>query len=343
MQLFNTNGIDSPANREIWGGNTTNLIELNNVKYMWAVKLYKQMRQDFWIPEKVDLSTDVTTISELTDNEREAYKGTIGYLVFLDSIQVSNLPYLMKNVTAPEVKIVFTEQLSQESLHAASYQYLIETLFSENEREEIYDYWRTDEFLKQRCERIAALFQSFINTPSEENHLYALMGDYLLEGLFFYNGFNFFYSLASRGLMTFTKNMIQLINRDEKSHVYFFQQLLKEYFDANNILAKPRAIAQLNTIVQDMVEEEIKWSNHILGDHILGVSKNSIDTYTKFRANNLLKNIGMTELYPEVKINPYKHLEKMADIGSEANAKANFFDSTITTYVQAETLSDWDF
>lgn len=343
MELFNVYASDSPANREIWHGESTNLIQLNRVKYQWATKLYDQMRTDYWVAHKVDLSTDVTGINLLTAEELNAFKGTLGYLVFLDSMQVTNLPYLMANVTAPEIRLCFAEQLAQEGEHARSYQYVVETLFPEEERNSIYDYWRKDKFLQSRCEHIALLFQEFIDQPNEQNYLFALVGDYLLEGLFFYNGFNFFYAIASRGLMTFTKNIIQLINRDEKNHVYFFQQLLKEYFSKNEILDDHYLVTKIYEIVNEMTMEEITWSQHILGDKVLGISSHSIAQYTEFRANNLLKNIGIAPLYKDATHNPYKHLEKMADIGSEANAKANFFDSTITTYVQAETLSDWDF
>ena len=137
--------------------------------------------------------------------------------------------------------------------------------------------------------------------------------------------------------------MIQLINRDEKNHVFFFQKLVSEYMTQYDLYDKQLLLSMIYETVNTMVEEEIAWSSHILGDKVLGISSHSIERYTKFRANNLMKNINLKELYPEVLVNPYKHLEKMADIGNEANAKANFFDSTITTYVQAETLNGWDF
>jgi len=47
--IFNPDGDDRVENRSIWFGNTTNLMQLNDVRYNWAVGLYQQMRENFWI------------------------------------------------------------------------------------------------------------------------------------------------------------------------------------------------------------------------------------------------------------------------------------------------------
>jgi ribonucleoside-diphosphate reductase beta chain len=47
--IFNPQGDDSVENRTIWFGNTTNLMQLNDVRYGWAIGLYQQMRENFWI------------------------------------------------------------------------------------------------------------------------------------------------------------------------------------------------------------------------------------------------------------------------------------------------------
>ncbi|HAN74926.1 MAG TPA: ribonucleoside-diphosphate reductase [Planktothrix sp. UBA8407] len=47
--IFNPNGNDDIAHRSIWFGETTNLMQLNDVRYSWAVSLYKQMRENFWV------------------------------------------------------------------------------------------------------------------------------------------------------------------------------------------------------------------------------------------------------------------------------------------------------
>jgi Ribonucleotide reductase, small chain len=112
--IFNPSGDDAIANRSIWFGNTTNLMQLNDVRYTWAVGLYKQMRENFWIPERLDITQDVTDYWNLTDEERRAYDGILSYLTFLDSVQTCNIPHLKESITAPEISLCLGEQISQE-------------------------------------------------------------------------------------------------------------------------------------------------------------------------------------------------------------------------------------
>ena len=47
--IFNPDGNDDIEHRSMWFGDTTNLMQLNDVRYPWAVGLYKQMRENFWV------------------------------------------------------------------------------------------------------------------------------------------------------------------------------------------------------------------------------------------------------------------------------------------------------
>ena len=105
-KLFNPEGDDTLNARKIIKGNSTNLFNLNNVRYQWANQLYRTMMANFWIPEKVDLTQDKNDYENLTLPEREAYDGILSFLIFLDSIQTNNIPNISDHVTAPEVKNV---------------------------------------------------------------------------------------------------------------------------------------------------------------------------------------------------------------------------------------------
>jgi ribonucleoside-diphosphate reductase beta chain len=165
-------------------------MQLNDVRYTWSVGLYQQMRENFWIPQRLDITQDVTEYGHLTDEERYAYDGILSYLTFLDSVQTCNIPHLKGSVTAPEISLCMAEQISQEAMHNQSYQYLIETIIPSDRRGEVYDFWRTDKVLKDRCEFIASLYQQYIDKQTTESYFIALLADYLLESLYFYNGLN---------------------------------------------------------------------------------------------------------------------------------------------------------
>ena len=57
---------------------------------------------------------------------------------------------------------------------------------------------RTDEVLLKRNERIVEVYNEFAERPTIESALKAMVYTTLLEGLFFYSGFAFFYNLGTQ-------------------------------------------------------------------------------------------------------------------------------------------------
>jgi ribonucleoside-diphosphate reductase beta chain len=337
--IFNPDGDDSIEHRSIWFGNVTNLMQLNDVRYGWALGLYQQMRENFWIPQRLDITQDVTDYWNLTDEERNAFDGILSYLTFLDSVQTCNIPHLKSVITAPEVSLCMAEQLSQEGMHNHSYQYMIETIIPTEKRNAVYDFWRTDSILKERCQFIAGLYQQYVDSPTQENYFIALLADYLLEGLYFYNGFTFFYNLSSRMLMPGSADIFKMINRDELSHVRLYQKLLPE---AMQVFTHSQE--QVYALFDHAVKQECLWTNHIIGDQILGITEQSTEQYTKYLANNRLKAIGLKPLYTDAiySKSPYAHLERFSDTKKDGHTKANFFESTVTSYVMSSGIDGWD-
>ena len=90
------------------------------------------------------------------------------------------------------------------------------------------------------------------------------------------------------------------------------------------------------------VEQEISWTNHIIGGNILGITEKTTESYTKWLANERLKVIGLQPLYEGYEKNPYKHLERFADTEGEGNVKANFFEGTVTSYNMSSSVEGWD-
>jgi ribonucleoside-diphosphate reductase beta chain len=333
--LFNELGNDN--NRSVIGGNTTNLINLNNVKYPWAVQIYNLMREQIWIPEKMSIVDDVPAYDTLTPEEKVAFKGMLSYLTYLDSIQTNIVPYFQGVITAPEIKLCMVEQISQEGVHNNSYQYIIQSVIPSDERDEIYNNWRTIPELKERIQNIVGIYQEYIDEPSEFNLLRALFADYILEGIYFMNGFIFFYSLGKRGKMLGCDSIFKLINRDEFNHVRLYTKILQSLFEENEQFRDSIVLENgFNNILKDAVESEIKWSNHILGNRILGINNASTEQYTKYLANKRMVDIGLKPIFEDC-INPYIHLQK-----GEYVEKQNFFESGVTTYLQASSIGDWD-
>jgi len=329
-KIFDELGDDSTITRQIINGSGTGIFNLNNVKYQWAPKLYKIMVNNFWIPEKISLVDDKVTIKELTKDEMEAFKNTLSFLIALDSMQVSNLPNLAEYITAPEVGGLFTIQAFQELIHSQSYQYLLQELFPNMEREEIYNYWRNNPLLLKRNKFIAGQYQQFNDDKTVKNLKIAIAANFALEGIYFYNGFQFFYQLAARNKVANVAKMIKYIENDEVTHVNMFSNIIREIFDLEN--DSDRQIL-LDNITQ-AAEQEIEWGKEIYGDRILGISQDSTESYVKYLTNQRTKLLGLGVIYKGFTKNPYEYLN--------AEKRENFFETKVTEYSRSEAVDGWD-
>lgn len=338
--MFNPEGNDDVTKRTIIKGATTGLFNLNAVKYPWAKSLYQVMIGNFWVPEKVSgLKDDARMFhSDLSAEEQRAYKGILSFLIFLDSIQTVNLPHLSDYVTSPEVNLILAIQAYQEAIHSQSYATILESVVESKERDEIYYFWRTDAILLERNKYIGQLYEDFIAHSTDKTFFRSVVANFLLESVYFYNGFAFFDTLTDRMKMLATGRMIAYIRRDELTHITLFANLIREIkrefpeiYDEKLILDMTRAAA----------EQEIAWGKHILGDHIPGINGTTTENYTHWLANNRLAMINIGPLYPEAVTNPYKHLDRLQDPNGD---KGNFFETTVVNYTQSSSMNgSWDF
>lgn len=328
-KIFNPKGNDDL--KSIIGNNSTNIIDLTNVRYKWAKDIYKAQLNSFWIPEKIDLTGD--DISLLTEEEKRAFYGILSFLIFLDSIQTTNLPRIAEYIDASEVKLALSAQEFFEGIHSYSYSYIIETCIPVEDRAKIYDFWRTDPILFKRNEYIANIYQDFQDNPSNENFKKVLIANWVLEGIYFYSGFIFFYNLASRKKMLGAASIIKLINRDELIHVTLFEKIINEVLDINEHKDF------IYNLIDTAIEQQSNWNNHIIGDGILGISSKSLNMYDKYIANRRLRKLGLKEPLYENITNPFSHLEKTADLLGEAHTKGNFFETPgMTSYNMSSVL-----
>lgn len=328
VPLFNVNGDDSKENQQIFGGNPTGILNLNNVKYKWVGGFWRTMLNNFWIPEKVSLVADKVTVKDLTDEEGQAVKDTLGFLIFLDSLQVNNLPNIADYITCSGCKTLLTLQAFQEAVHSQSYQYILESLYNEEERNKIYNTWRDNELLLKRNEFIAGQMQSFVNKPTQQNFKKVQLANLALEGVYFYQGFNLFDQLANRKKLVQTQKMIDYIRTDENSHVALFTKMIHETMDTY----KEREM--IYDILGTAGEQEIQWSQETYGNSILGISKGSSKQYVEHLVNQRLRGLRLDPLYEE-RGNPYSHLD--------VKARSNFFEtSAVTDYSQSGAVEGWD-
>lgn len=335
--LFNAKGDIDVRKRRMINGNTTNLNDFNNMKYQWVSDWYRQAMNNFWIPEEINLTQDIRDYRLLSEAERTAYDKILSFLVFLDSLQTANLPNIGEYITANEINLCLTIQAFQEAVHSQSYSYMLDSICSPTKRDEILYQWKFDEHLLKRNEFIGEQYNAFLEHKDSFHLMKTIMANYILEGIYFYSGFMFFYNLGRMGKMSGSAQEIRYINRDENTHLWLFRSLIRELQKEEIEIFNKEFIEELRLMMKTGVEHEINWGNYVIGENIQGINKNLIDSYIKYLGNKRLKEIGLEPLFDGYDKNPAPWVDSLSNANS---VKTDFFEAKSTAYAKASVLID---
>lgn len=337
--LFNPQGDIDVAQRRMIGGNTTNLNDFNNMKYPWVSGWYRQAMNNFWVPEEINMNTDVKDYPNLPPAERRAYDKILSFLIFLDSIQTANLPNIAAYITANEVNLCLSIQIFQEALHSQSYSYMLDTICEPQERNDVLYQWKNDDHLLRRNEFIGNIYNDFQENPNALNFMRSVMGNYILEGIYFYSGFMFFYNLGRNNRMPGSVQEIRYINRDENTHLWLFRNIIKELRVEQTELFTEENIALYRDMIREGCEQEIAWGHYVIGDDIEGLTKDMVTDYIQFLGNQRADNLGFAPIYEGHDVEP----PSMTWVSQYSNAnmiKTDFFEARSTAYAKSSALID---
>ena len=337
--LFNENGDIELSKRRMINGNTTNLNDFNNLKYSWSSDWYRQAMNNFWIPEEINLSQDMKDYNILDKKEREAYDKTLSFLIFLDSLQTANLPNVLEYITANEVNLCLTIQAYQEAIHSQSYSYILDTICSPEERDEILYLWRDDERLLARNKFIGDQYNYFLENQNKFALMKTLIANYILEGIYFYSGFMFFYSLRRIGKMPGTVQEIRYINRDENTHLWLFRSIILELKKEEPELFTKEKIEVYRDMIKRGVEEEIDWARYVYGDAIKGLKMNMIESYIKYLGNLRCRGLGFEKLYEGFENEP-ESMKWVSEYSDPNAIKTDFFEGKPSAYSKSSVIED---
>ena len=300
--LFNPNGDTDLRLRRMIGGNSTNLNDFNNVKYAWTSDWYRQAMNNFWIPEEINLSQDIKDYPHLEPAERKAYDKILSFLVFLDSLQSNNLPCV-------------------EERNAILYQ------------------WKTDEHLLRRNTFIGDCYNEFHDNPNKRSFMKALIANFILEGIYFYSGFMFFYNLSRNGKMPGSAQEIRYINRDENTHLWLFRNIIRELEKEEPEMFTPDQVELYKQMMLEGVRQEIAWGQYVIGDNVQGLSSKMVSDYIRYLGNLRWHSLGFGYLFEDNRKEP----DNMQWVGFYSNAnmvKTDFFEAKSTAYAKSSTIVD---
>ncbi|KXO16807.1 ribonucleoside-diphosphate reductase, beta subunit [Clostridiales bacterium KA00134] len=337
--LFNEDGDIELSKRKIFNGNTTNLNDFNNLKYLWTSDWYRQAMNNFWIPEEINLNQDIKDYRLLDQYEKTAYDKIISFLTYLDSLQTAQLPNLQAYITANEINLCLSIQAYQESIHSQSYSYILDTICSPEERTKILYQWKEDKVLLERNKFIGDQYNDFLEEKNTFTFMKALIANYILEGIYFYSGFMFFYNLGRMGKMPGTVQEIRYINRDENTHLWLFRSIILDLKKESPELFTDDKVEFYRQMLKKGVQEELSWAAYVIGDNIQGLSLEMVSDYIKYLGNLRAKNLGFEELYPGYDKEP-KSMEWVSEYSDPNAIKTDFFEAKPSAYTKSSAIED---
>ena len=301
--------------------------------------MYKRLVGNYWQADEVNMSADVKQFPNLSEKEKDAYLKIIGLLSTLDAPQTKIALLLSLYATDPSVQSIMAVIAQQEAVHNESYSYVLSSVVSLKEQNESFELGRKDPILLKRNDHIMKQYNEFVEKPTLDNILKVMIFTALLEGMFFYSGFAFFYNLARNNKMVGTSTMISYINRDELEHGRFITELYRATLAENPELNTEERADWVYEQFKKSVELEIEWSNYVLSD-IEGINMREMEGYIKYRGNKMLRMLGLSELWSDSVENPMKWIRAYVD--NFDGTKTDFFEQQSRQYTKTSDINGFN-
>ncbi|MGD8109307.1 class 1b ribonucleoside-diphosphate reductase subunit beta [Vibrio sp. TRT 17S01] len=301
------------------------------------LEIWNRLTVNFWLPEKVPLSNDITSWQQLTEQEQELTIRVFTGLTLLDTIQNTvGAPSLMPDAVTPHEEAVLTNIAFMEAVHARSYSSVFSTLCTTPQINDAFRWSEENVHLQKKAQLILREYRV------DDSPLKKKIASVFLESFLFYSGFYLPMHWSSRAKLTNTADLIRLIIRDEAVHGYYigykFQQGYKQLSESEQIELKNYAFS----LLFDLYAVESEYTETLYDP--VGLTE-EVKQFLHYNANKALMNLGFEALFPDevCQVNP----AIMSALSPNADENHDFFSGSGSSYVIGQAVAtedeDWDF
>jgi len=277
--------------------------------------MYKKAMANFWTPEEIDLTKDLTDWVKLNENEKHFIENVLAFFAASDGIVNENLvERFCQEVQILEAKFFYGFQIAIENIHSETYSLLIDTYIKDSQKKShLLNAIDTIPSVKKKADWAL----KWIN-DKDSPFSHRIIGFAAVEGIFFSGSFCSIFWLKKRGLMPGLCQSNELISRDEGMHTEFAVLMYE------NLQNKPdNSIVQ--QIIQEAVDIEQEFITESLSCELIGMNKMLMSQYIEYVADRLLKMFKIDPIYNTQ--NPFNWMEMISVQG-----KTNFFEKRVGEY-----------
>ena len=311
-------------------------INWNRIEDDTDLTIWNRLTTNFWLPEKIPLSNDITSWNTLTPEEKLLTTRVLTGLTLLDTIQgtvgaVSLIPHAL----TPHEEAVYTNIAFMESVHAKSYSSIFSTLCSTEEIDDTFRWGRDDPYLQKKARMIVDRYDG-------DDPLKRMIASTLLESFLFYSGFYWPLYLASKAKLTNTADIIRLIIRDEAVHGYYIGYKYQENVRSLEPVELDKYYEFTYDLLQDLYVNEVLYTRELYDP--VGLTEDVIG-FLHYNANKALMNLGYEPLFPKEATNFSPAV--LTSLSPDSNETHDFFSGSGSSYTigvtEATTDDDWAF
>ena len=306
--------------------------------YPWAYDACVQQVQMRWIPEEVNLASDLDDFhNKLTEKEQEFIRHIFRFFTQADSdVAGGYVNNYLPKFKAHDIRMMLLEFAAAEVNHMRSYSLLLDTLgmpekeyFNFNnyaQMREKHDYMVDKQYLK-------SISYSEKEAIALDLACFSLFG----EGLQLFSSFIMLLNFSRQGLMQKMGTIVHWSIKDEDHHVKSMIRLLKAFVDDHPEAWSDKVKLAIQGICESMVELEDKFIDLVFDEgDCRNLNREDVKMYVRYTADVRLKSVGLEPKF-NVPKNPLKWVEEFLQLPEHTN----FFEREVTEYTQGTLKGEW--
>lgn len=310
-------------------------INWNRIEDENDLLIWNRLTANFWLPEKIPLSNDMSSWATLTEEEQLLTIHVLTGLTLLDTIQgTMGAVSLIPHAATPHEEAVYTNIAFMESVHAKSYSSIFSTLCSTEQIDDTFRWGKENPYLQNKARMIVDHYEA-------DDPLKKMIASTLLESFLFYSGFYLPLYWATKAKLTNTADVIRLIIRDEAVHGYYIGYKFQRALDNATETDKEKYKEFTYELLMDLYDNEVAYTRDLYD--FAGLSEDVIQ-FLNYNANKALMNLGYEPLFPKeaTQFNP----AVLTSLAPDSNETHDFFSGSGSSYVigtaEATEDEDWE-